>query len=196
MPILGNAEKQKMYKKLVWGWESGEMKSIAALKKDVLLEPKEVAGIKFPFVCAPLKPWIIRFCKIFRAAKWMLDLYEGNEDTASKPFDYESMNGILSLKSIKKALEGKSRVRLALLEFIDEPEVDEVLGTTRSVNDAKARDSDNAEVANKRTAKDRNAKKICSCKETSQTHEGRGSCSGTTIRDAGQGRGPEEDKPG
>ncbi|THH01620.1 hypothetical protein EW026_g1113 [Hermanssonia centrifuga] len=72
------------------GWESGEMKSIAALKKGVLLEPKEVAGIKFPFVCAPLKLWIIRFCKIFRAAKRMLDLYEGNEDTASKPFNYEA----------------------------------------------------------------------------------------------------------
>ncbi len=153
-PPVPPGTKRVLYRDSVWGWESGTMAQIAAFKGMLCRRPAEVRDdLLLPAVCERFRPWIVRFCKVFKQANRALDDVEDNADEddedseeeeedvddddrvklndSAVSFDYETLGGILTRDNIKKAL-GKKFLKLqSTLQDGEEPAVAKTSGTSK-----------------------------------------------------------------
>ncbi|THG96259.1 hypothetical protein EW026_g5535 [Hermanssonia centrifuga] len=119
MPDMKHDVKRAIYRNTVSVWEDGSLDAISAQKMHFLQEDK-IMRIFLPPQSQSLRPWLLRFCEVFKEARYKFAAYRKG---SSDPFDLETVGGTLSRESIMSVLKGEENIifREALREKVVVP---------------------------------------------------------------------------
>ncbi|THG93744.1 hypothetical protein EW026_g7576 [Hermanssonia centrifuga] len=99
MPQVENDVKRAIYREMVSSWQDGSLGNIAG-RKLMFFKDKTIMTMSLPPQSLFLRPWLLRFCLVFRSAQRKLE-----DRVMSEPFDFETMGGTLTRDVITSALK-------------------------------------------------------------------------------------------
>ncbi|THG94234.1 hypothetical protein EW026_g7196 [Hermanssonia centrifuga] len=135
-PNMKRSTKARVYKTVVKLWESGPYEAIASVKELLCRKQSYVKhDLPLPPSSEFLRPYFVRFCRAIRRAYLVADAEDSDDSDDSDDEDvgqgktraprsgHETLGGLLSRDSIKKALAGKARKVYIKVEEDEEPPV-------------------------------------------------------------------------
>ncbi|THG96268.1 hypothetical protein EW026_g5543 [Hermanssonia centrifuga] len=180
MPNVEDSVKRAIYRQIVSSWEDGTLHSIACMKGDFINE-ETIMSMSLPPQSLSLRPWLLRFCGVLEAAQHNRATHR--KSGSSKPFDLETMGGILSRDAIVSALKGEKSLKFRKVLWEDvpleasgsgAPSVKTAEGTTnegKGKNSARARRAPVRKATTKDTTKDTTKGKEAATKDTTKGKE-------------------------
>ncbi|PSR74565.1 hypothetical protein PHLCEN_2v9742 [Hermanssonia centrifuga] len=135
-PNMKRSTKARVHKTVVKLWESGPYEAIASVKELLCRKQSYVKhDLPLPPSSEFLRPYFVRFCRAIRRAYLVADAEDSDDSDDSDDEDvgqgktraprsgHETLGGLLSRDSIKKALAGKARKVYIKVEEDEEPPV-------------------------------------------------------------------------